>query len=110
MRLEHRRFSSGPHFFDSDRRALVPSGDNRVMETVNLEPAVVAVGVVPGRRDHAKRAGLEAHHHGGGVDVTEVAELWVALHAAGGVDIDGLLAGDPPQYVEVMHRAVAEDA
>ena len=94
----------------SHRCALVPAGDHRVVEAVNLEPAVVAAAVVPGRRHHAERARLERHHHGGGVDVAELGELRIALHAAGGIHLDGLLPGDPPQHVEVVHRAVAEDA
>ncbi len=56
----------------SHRRTLVPAGDHGVMEAVHLEPAVVAVAVVAGRRDHAEGARFESHHHGGGVDVTEL--------------------------------------
>ena len=77
---------------------------------MHLESAVVAVAVVAGRRDHAEGARLESHDDGCGVDITEVGELRIALHAAGGVNLDGLLSGDPPQDVEVVHRAVAEDA
>ena len=80
------------------------------MEAVHLEAAVVAAAVVSGRRHHAERARLERHHHGGGVHVTELGELRIALHAAGGVHLDGVLPGDPAQHVEVVHRAVAEDA
>ena len=47
---------------------------------------------------------------GGGGDVAELGEEVGTLGAAGGVDLDDLPAGDPPDGVEVVHAAVAEDA
>ena len=93
----------------SDRGALIPAGDHCVVETVHLEPAVVAAAVVLAA-EITPRVPIRTHHYGGGVDVAELGELRVALHAAGGVHLDGLLSGDPPEDVEVVHRAVAEDA
>src|SRR5690606_31081772 len=90
--------------------ALIPSRDHGVVETVGLQPAVVAAPLVPRRRDHTQRATVEAHHDGRGVDVAVLGEPGVALHAAGGVHVDDVLPGDPADHVEVMHRAVAEDA
>src|SRR5690349_8086812 len=94
----------------SHRCALVPAGDHGVVETVHLESAVVAAAVVAGRRYEAERALIEPHHDGGRVDVAVFGEPGVALHAARRVYLDSLLAGDPAQHIEIVYRAVAEDA
>ena len=91
-------------------RTLIPAGDHCVVKPVYLQPAVVAAAVIARRRHHPEGASLEGDHDGGGVDVAVLGELRVALDAAGGVDLDGLLPGDPADHVEIVHRAVAEDA
>ena len=94
----------------SQRHALVPAGGDAVVETVDLQAAVVTAGVVAGVGHHAERAAVELHDDRGGVDVAVLGEQRIALHGAGGVHLDGALPGDPVEHVEVVHGAVAEDA
>ena len=79
----------------SHRHALIPAGDDAVVEAVDLEPAVITAGVVAGGGHHAEGAAVERHHDGGGVDVVVLGEQRVALDGAGRVHLDGALSGDP---------------
>ena len=94
----------------SDRRALVPTGHHGVVGTVYLKPAVVSAAVVTGRRDNSQRAAVERDDGGRGVHIVDFAEAGIALDTARGIDLDGALAGDPAKYVEIVRRAVSEDA
>ena len=96
-----------PGLGGADGPALVHPGGDAVLRAVDLEPHVVAAAVVAGVGDDAEGAVREGHDRGGGVGVVVVLEELRALVGAGGVDLDGLLAGDEPDDVEVVHPAVA---
>ena len=99
--------NSTPGLQRPDRPALVHTGGDAVLRAVHLEPDVVAAAVVAGVGDDAEGAVREGHDRGGGVGVVVLLEELGALIGAGGVDLDGLLARDEPDDVEVVHAAVA---
>src|SRR4029453_1474095 len=53
---------------------------------------------------------VQGEHGRGGVHVAGPGEQLVTAVGAGGVDLDDLAAGYPPDAVEVVDAAVAEDA
>ena len=58
----------------------------------------------------ADRAVGEGQDHGPGVDVAVPGEHLEVAHRPRGIDLHDLLAGDPAERVEVVDRAVAEEA
>ena len=77
---------------------------------MHLHPHVVAAAVVAGGDSRDEGAVVEGEDGGGGVDVAGLAEERLALVGAGRVDATDLAAGDEADDVEVVDRAVAEDA
>jgi len=77
---------------------------------VDLHAHVVPATVVARRRHDDEGVVLHRQHRRRGVDVTTVGEELVALVGAHGIHALDLLAGHEPQDVEVVDRAVAEEA
>ena len=79
-------------------------------EPSTLESAVVAAAVVAGIRHDRDGSAFESENRCGGVDVTGIGDPAITLIRAGGKNRGDFAAADPPDDVEVVDRAVAEDA
>ena len=96
----------------TERRGNLSSKPTAMLsaEPWSLEAHVVAPGVVARVRHQGLGLVVEGQDGRGGGDVAELVVNLVAATGAGGVGRDDLTPGHPPDRVEVVHRAVAEDA
>ncbi len=92
------------------RRRVVEAHQERTLRTLDLEPDVVAGAVVAARRDRGEGAVGQRDQGERAVHVTDRADGRVAPVGAAGVDLDDVGVGEPAEDVEVVHRAVSEEA
>jgi hypothetical protein len=104
------RGEGGARLDGAQRQLVLQPGGDAVLHAVQFQADVVAPGIVPGVGDDRDRAVVEGEDGRGGVDVARLGDVLGAAVAAGGVHLDDLAAGDPADGVEVVDRAVAEDA
>ena len=88
----------------------VQAGDQGALRAADLQAHVVAGAVVAGGGAGGEGAVVQGEQRDAGVDVVGGGEEVLAAVGAGGVHLGDLAAGDPPDDVEVVHGAVAEDA
>ena len=93
-----------------DGERVVVADADRALAAEDLHAHVVAGAVVAGGGERHERAVVERQDGRGGVDVAGLGEERRALVGAGRVDRGDLAAGDEADDVEVVDRAVAEEA
>jgi hypothetical protein len=93
-----------------ERERLVETGCDGIERPVQLETDVVAPAVVARVGDDAERSVVEGEQNRRGVDISQVAKERLAAIAADGIYLDDVAPGHPAHGVEVVDRAVSEDA